>query len=53
MSHMPAVHGKATDDELEYIEKELVEDGRFSSRSEAVTHLVRYTLHNKYGYDGE
>lgn len=47
---MPAVHSKATEGQIEYIDEKLVRNGPFDSRSEAVQYLIMYALDVKYGY---
>jgi Arc/MetJ-type ribon-helix-helix transcriptional regulator len=46
---MPALFGHVPEDLKEEIEREMVENGRFDSLSDAYSYLIQYGFHNKYG----
>lgn len=41
---MPSANGRATEEQKQYIQEEMVEDGRFDSFSDAINYCIRYTL---------
>ena len=47
---MPAAHGKISDAQAEFIDRQLVDNGPFEDRAEAVTYLIRWSLDVKYGF---
>lgn len=49
---MPSVIGYATEEQKEYIQEELVENGPYDSESEAIQFCIRYALGSKYNFSG-
>lgn len=50
---MPSIIGRIDSEQEEFIDDELVENGPYENRSEAVNHLITYALFNKYGLETE
>lgn len=50
---MPSITGFITEEQKRFIEEKMVENGRFDDSSEALQHLIGFTLYNKYGYTSD
>lgn len=48
---MPAIHGGADQEVLDALDEEMIENGRFENRSEALEYCLKYTLRVKHNAD--